>query len=50
MGNLLAFSIEDKGFGACVYSEFEQVDLTQKKREFSPLGAQGRGTLVFSSS
>lgn len=48
--NSLDFRIEDKGFGACIYAEFEQIDLTQKKREFSPLGAQGGGLLVFSSS
>lgn len=47
MQNLLAFRIEDKGFGACMYSEYEQVGMTQKKREFSPLGAQGGSLPAF---
>ena len=33
----LDFRIEDKGFGARICTEFEQVDLIQKKREFLTL-------------
>ena len=43
----LDFRIEDKGFRAHICTELEQVDLIQKKREFSPLGAQGVVCLSF---